>query len=248
MLSINQKKYINSLQQKKFRTQYGTFLVEGKKMVEELIQSGLEIEFVFVVKGFQVKGVEAIEISEKEMKSISALSTPSNFLAVAKQKKQSVDLAQNNLILVLDNIKDPGNLGTIIRTADWFGVNTIICSNECVDVYNPKVVQATMGSVFRAIITYTNLVEFFQQNKSIPVYVYGALLDGENVYEKPIQDKKAFLIMGSESFGISKELTPFITNKIMIPKYGNAESLNVAVATGVLCSAYRQINPKDFCL
>lgn len=241
MLSINQKKYINSLQQKKFRAQHGTFLVEGEKMVGELIQSDLEIEFVFVVKGHHVKGFEVIEIAEKEMKSISALATPSNFLAVAKQKKQQTDLPQNNLVLVLDNIKDPGNLGTIIRTADWFGINTIICSNECVDAYNPKVVQATMGSIFRSNLIYTDLVEFFQQNKSIPVY--GALLEGENVFQKLIQDRKAFLLMGSESFGISKELTTFITNKIMIPKFGNAESLNVAVATGVLCSAYRQQFP-----
>jgi TrmH family RNA methyltransferase len=240
MLSINQKKYINSLQQKKFRAQHGTFLVEGEKMVEELIQSNFEIEHVFVVKGVQVNGCEATEISEKEMKSISALSTPNNFLAVAKQKKQQVNLTETNLVLVLDNIKDPGNLGTIIRTADWFGINTIVCSNECVDVYNPKVVQATMGSIFRANVLYVNLVEFLQQNKSVPVY--GALLEGENIYKKPIQNKKAFLLMGSESFGISKELTPFITNKIMIPKFGGAESLNVAVATGILCSAYRQTN------
>ena len=241
MLSINQRKYINSLQQKKFRAQHGTFLVEGEKMVEELIQSNFEIEHVFVVKGCQINGFESIEISEKEMKYISALSTPSNFLAVAKQKQQQVDLSKTNLVLVLDNIKDPGNLGTIIRTADWFGINSIVCSNECVDVYNPKVVQATMGSIFRANVLYVNLVEFFQKNKSIPVY--GALLEGENVYEKPIQDKKAFLLRGSESFGISKELTSFITNKIMIPKFGGAESLNVSVATGILCSAYRQINP-----
>jgi len=244
VLSINQKKYINSLQQKKFRAQHGTFLVEGEKMVEELIQSDFEIEFVFVVKGNRVKGFEAIEINEKEMKSISALSTPSNFLAVAKQKKQQADLSKSNFVLVLDNVKDPGNLGTIIRTADWFGIHAIVCSNECVDVYNPKVVQATMGSIFRANVTYVNLLEFFQQNNAIPVY--GAMLEGENIYEKPIQDKKAFLLMGSESFGISKELTPFITNKVMIPKFGGAESLNVAVATGVLCSMYRQQFPKDF--
>lgn len=209
-------------------------------MVEELIQSDFEIEFVFVVKGNRVKGFEAIEINEKEMKSISALSTPSNFLAVAKQKKQQADLSKSNFVLVLDNVKDPGNLGTIIRTADWFGIHAIVCSNECVDVYNPKVVQATMGSIFRANVTYVNLLEFFQQNNAIPVY--GAMLEGENIYEKPIQDKKAFLLMGSESFGISKELTPFITNKVMIPKFGGAESLNVAVATGILCSAYRQKN------
>ena len=239
LLSISQKKYINSLQQKKFRTQYGTFFVEGEKMVAELLQSDFEIEYVFSVKGHQLSN-DTIEVSEKEMKTISALATPSNFLAVAKQKKQPVDIAQNNLILVLDNIKDPGNLGTIIRTADWFGVNTIVCSNECVDVYNPKVVQATMGSIFKTTVVYNNLVDFFKENKTIPVY--GALLEGENVYQQPIKHKKAFLLMGSESFGISKILEPFITDKIMIPKVGNAESLNVAVATGILCSAYRQIN------
>ena len=240
MLSISQKKYINSLQQKKFRTQYGTFLVEGEKMVKEIIQSDFELEFVFVTSGNKIENYNAIEISEKEMKSISALTTPSNFLAVAKQKKQAIDLAQNNLILVLDNIKDPGNLGTIIRTADWFGINSIFCSNECVDVFNPKVVQATMGSIFRTTVVYTNLLDFFKENKTIPVY--GALLEGENVYQQPIKHKKAFLLMGSESFGISKILEPFITNKIMIPKVGNAESLNVAVATGILCSAYQQTN------
>lgn len=242
MLSISQKKYINSLQQKKFRLQYGTFLVEGEKMVTELLQSDFEIEYIFSIKGkgHQLNNYDTIEISEKEMKSISALSTPSIFLAVAKQKKQTIDWSQNNLILVLDKIKDPGNLGTIIRTADWFGVNTVICSNQCVDVYNPKVVQATMGSIFRTTVAYTNLVDFFKENKTIPVY--GALLDGVNVYQHLIKHKKAFLLMGSESFGISAELIPYITNKIMIPKFGKAESLNVAVATGVLCSAYRQTN------
>ena len=240
MLSISQKKYINSLQQKKFRTQYGTFFVEGEKMVVELLQSDFEIEYVFSVKGHRLSNCDAIEVSEKEMKSISALATPSNFLAVTKQHTHTIDLTQNNLILVLDNIKDPGNLGTIIRTADWFGINSIFCSNECVDVFNPKVVQATMGSIFRTTVVYTNLLDFFKENKTIPVY--GALLEGENVYQQPIKHKKAFLLMGSESFGISKILEPFITNKIMIPKVGNAESLNVAVATGILCSAYRQIN------
>ncbi len=240
MLSISQKKYINSLQLKKFRLQHGTFLVEGEKMVKELIQSNFELEFVFVTVGNKIENYNAIEISEKEMKSISALATPSNFLAVAKQKTKKIDLSQNNLILVLDNIKDPGNLGTIIRTADWFGINTIICSNECVDVYNPKVVQATMGAVFRTTIGYENLINFFEQNKSIPVY--GALLEGKNLYQYPIKYKKAFLLMGSESFGIDHKLIPFITEKIMIPKFGQSESLNVAVATGIFCSAYRQTN------
>lgn len=240
MLSINQKKYVNSLKQKKYRQQHQAFVVEGEKMVNELISSEFEIEFVFVVKEFSINYSEAIQISVDEMKSISSLATPSNYLAVVKQKIITSKLNLKGLTIALDNIKDPGNLGTIVRTADWFGVNQIVCSNECVDVFNSKVIQATMGSIFRMNITYTELPDFFKNAKNIPVY--GALLEGDNVYKNGIDAKNSILLMGSESFGINKELLPFITHKIMIPKFGLAESLNVAVATGVLCSLYAQKN------
>ncbi|MGE0561783.1 MAG: TrmH family RNA methyltransferase [Flavobacteriales bacterium] len=240
MLSINQKKYVNSLKQKKYRQQHQAFVVEGEKMVNELIESDFEIEMLFVVQGFSVNYEKEIEVSIDEMKVISSLSTPSNYLAVVKQKKHSENFDFDGLILALDNIKDPGNLGTIIRTADWFGVNQIVCSNQCVDVFNSKVVQATMGSIFRINIVFTELSDFFKKTNNIPVY--GALLEGDNVYKRGIKTKNAILLMGSESFGINTELLPFITHKIMIPKYGQAESLNVAVATGVLCSEYQRLN------
>lgn len=240
MLSINQRKYVNSLKQKKYRNQHQTFVVEGEKMVDELILSEFEIELLFVVKGAPINYSSAIELSVDEMKSISSLATPSNYLAVARQKTTTEKLHLKGLTLALDNIKDPGNLGTIIRIADWFGVSQIVCSNECVDVFNPKVIQATMGSIFRINIVYTELNKFFIDNKGLPVY--GALLEGENVYEKGFDTKNAILLMGSESFGINPALLPFVTNNIMIPKFGEAESLNVAVATGVLCSLYAQKN------
>lgn len=240
MLSINQKKYVNSLKQKKYRNQHQAFVVEGEKMINELLLSDFEIDFLFVVKGSPVNHASAIELTVDEMKSITSLATPSNYLAVVKQKKQTSKFIAEGLIITLDNIKDPGNLGTIIRTADWFGVKTIVCSNECVDVYNPKAIQATMGSIFRINVVYTELSDFFKSQQNIPVY--GALLEGESIYKKGVDAKNAILLMGSESFGINKELMLFVTNKIMIPKFGGAESLNVAVATGILCSAYQQIN------
>lgn len=237
MLSNQQRKYVKSLQLKKFRTQYGTFLVEGKKLIEELRLSDFEIEQIYSTENLQQIN-SIVSISEAEMKSISALSTPSPFLAVVKQKKNLVYQEKNNLALVLDQIKDPGNLGTIIRTADWFGISQIICSHNCVDVYNPKVVQATMGSIFRVSVFYDELEEFFKRNKHIPVFA--ADLDGKNILKTPIFQKKSFMLMGSESFGITKNLHQYITQKITIPSYGSAESLNVSVATGILCSLYRQ--------
>lgn len=240
MLSINQRKYVNSLKQKKYRNQHQTFVVEGEKMVNELILSEFEIELLFVVKGAPINYSSAIELSVDEMKSISSLATPSNYLAVASQKTTTEKLHLKGLTLALDNIKDPGNLGTIIRIADWFGVSQIVCSNECVDVFNPKVIQATMGSIFRINIVYTGLNQFFTENKELPVY--GALLEGDNVYKKGVVSKNAILLMGSESFGINPALLPFVTDKIMIPKFGQAESLNVAVATGILCSEYQRLN------
>lgn len=240
MLSINQKKYVNSLKQKKYRQQHQVFVVEGEKMVNELLSSGFEIEYLFVVGDSIQNYSSAIELTIDEMKSITSLSTPSNFFAVARQKTTKVNNGNQGLVLALDNIKDPGNLGTIIRTADWFGVKTIYCSNECVDVFNPKVVQATMGSIFRINVEYVNLLDFFKTQTDVTIY--GALLEGDSVYKQGINDKNAILLMGSESFGINEELLPYITKKIMIPSFGKAESLNVAIATGILCSAYQQSN------
>lgn len=238
MLSIRQKKELVALQQKKVRTSTNSFVVEGVKMVEELLQSDYKIKDLYATASWisENKVVDCVGVSEKELAQISSLKSPNKVLAVVEQKTpKEVQLSQK-LTLALDKLQDPGNLGTIIRTADWFGIETIVCSTDAVDVYNPKVLQATMGSFFRVNIIYTDLPTFFRSNKDLTVY--GALLNGENVYQKTVVPKAAILLMGNESQGISEELLPFVTEKIKIPNFGKAESLNVATATAILCSEF----------
>jgi len=242
MLSINQKKYVNSLKQKKFRNQHQTFIVEGVKMVEELLNSDYEVEIIFATE-IWISNNNAIHselVSDKELASISSLKTPNEILAVAKMKQQQDVEVENQLTLALDKLQDPGNMGTIIRTSDWFGITTIVCSKDSVDIYNPKVIQATMGSFFRVNVVYLELVDFFNDHKELTVY--GALLDGENMHDKDLSDKNAVLLMGNESKGISEELIPFITDKIFIPRHGKAESLNVATATAIISSQIKKFH------
>lgn len=242
MLSINQKKHVNSLKQKKFRNQYNAFIVEGVKMLEELLASDYETERIFALTSWkeQNKTIDCIEVSEKELASISSLKTPNEVLAVVKMKESSLKAISTQLTIALDKIQDPGNFGTIIRTADWFGIQNIVCSDDSVDIYNPKVIQATMGSFFRVSVVYVGLPEFFKENEELTVY--GALLDGENVYEKELSRKGAVLLMGNESKGISDELIPFVQEKVLIPNFGKAESLNVATATAILCSEFARLS------
>ena len=242
MLSINQKKQVNSLKQKKFRTEYKLFVVEGIKMLEELLLSDYEVETIYATANWIENNptVNCVEISEKELVSISSLRSPNEVLAVVKQKENPLIDVPNQLTIALDKLQDPGNFGTIIRTADWFGVQHVICSGDSVDVYNPKVLQATMGSFFRVNITYVSLRDFFTENNNLSVY--GALLDGENVYQKELKTKGSVLLMGNESKGISEELLPFISEKLLIPNFGKAESLNVATATAILCSEFKRMS------
>jgi len=241
MISANQKKYVNSLKQKKFRTQYNSFIVEGVKMVEELLQSDYEIESIFATPTWidNNSTIDCGEVSGKELDQISSLKTPNEVVAIVKQKEAQLFEINSSLTIALDIIQDPGNLGTIIRTADWFGIKNIVCSDDSVDVYNPKVMQATMGSFFRVNIVYTNLADFFSKNTDLTIY--GALMDGNNIYDEKFNSKGSVLLMGNESKGISDELIPFITEKISIPKYGKAESLNVATATAILCAECKRI-------
>jgi len=239
MLSNSQKKLLTALKQKKLRSQYNSFVVEGIKMVEELLLSDYEIGSIFATQLWihEHPSIDVVEVSERELSTISSLKTPNQVLAIVKKKNNSIKPDLIKLTIALDNLQDPGNLGTIIRTADWFGVSTIICSEDCVDVYNPKVIQATMGSFFRINVIYTSLTEFLNQHKK-EIVVYGALLGGENVYKKQLDQAGAILLMGNESNGISEKLLPLINEKIMIPKIGSAESLNVAVATAIFCSEF----------
>jgi len=238
MISANKKKYVNSLKQKKFRTQYNSFVVEGVKMVEELLLSDYEIDSIYATSNWILDNSSVVceEVSEKELSQISSLTAPNEVLAIVKQKDHQLIDLNSNLTIALDIIQDPGNLGTIIRTADWFGVRNIVCNEDSVDVYNSKVMQSTMGSFFRINIVYTNLHQFLIKNDDLTVY--GALLEGDDIYSKELKSKGSVLLMGNESKGISTELIPFITDRISIPKQGGAESLNVATATAILCSEF----------
>lgn len=240
MLSNSKKKFVNALKQKKFRQLHNSFVVEGVKMVEELLHANFEVTAIFGTPNWiaQNQNIEAIEVSNKELQSISSLKTPHEVLAVAVQKPTLDSNFQDQLILALDTVQDPGNLGTIIRTADWFGIKSIVCSSNSVDLYNPKVIQASMGSLFRVNIIYTDLANFFSQHQDLTVY--GALLDGNNIYKEKIEPKNTVILMGNESKGISDDLLQFVTHPISIPKFGNAESLNVAVATAILCAEYKR--------
>lgn len=240
MLSKNQLKLITSLQQKKYRIKHGLFVAEGIKVVSELLNSPISCENLFCTEDFNHDKIEIdpVIISEKELKKISSFKTPNKILGIFKIPTQK-RISQEGFIVILDEIKDPGNLGTIIRLCDWYGVEQLICSEETVDCYNNKVVQSTMGSLSRISIVYTNLKDFLKTTK-LPVY--GALLEGENVYKTKLPSN-GILIMGNESNGISTEIKELITHKITIPRFGHlkeTESLNVASAAAILVSEFKR--------
>lgn len=239
MVSKNQLKLIKSLHQKKYRNQYGLFFVEGLKTVNELLTSHFEVEHILLTKAMKERFEknETLLVSEIDLKKISSLQTPSGILGVFKIPKiKPLDL--QDWTLALDSIRDPGNLGTVIRLCDWFGISNLICSPTTVDCYNPKVLQATMGSIARVNIVYQDLEELIVQSE---LSVFGAFMDGDSVYEKIIP-KKGILVMGNEANGISTDLEKIIESKISIPQYGvsTTESLNVATATAILLNEIRR--------
>jgi RNA methyltransferase, TrmH family len=233
-------KYIQSLGQKKHRDEEGLFVAEGPKLVAELIGSSreniLEVHAVkeWIKENGHLHKVVMTEVSESGLQKISQLKTPNQVVAVVRKFEATEPITvKGKLSLVLDTIQDPGNLGTIIRIADWFGVEQIICSDDCADVYNPKVVQSTMGSIARVKVFYTELAAWLAQQKDIGIYA--AVLDGKDVRQMDIL-KEGVIVIGNESKGISDEVMGLVNEKITIPKVGNAESLNAAVATGVILS------------
>ncbi len=247
MLSKSNIKFVQSLQKKKFRQKYNNFLVEGDKMVLEILKtSNSKIHSIYALSSWMEKHEGLLKryaavcrpISERELKSISALTTPNQVCCVVEIPDAQIDenVVKNDLSIVLDHIQDPGNMGTILRTADWFGIQHVFCFN-CVDVYNSKVVQATMGAFLRVKTIATTPTLLFDRFKDIPVY--GTFLDGENVFESHLS-KNGFIIIGNEGRGMSEETAQFVTKKITIPAYGQAESLNAAVAAGVVCAAFRR--------
>lgn len=241
MLSKAQISLITSLQHKKFRTQHSLFVVEGIKSVLEFIQSSYKISKIFATAEAAAKlgkipqNIKLEDVPVAEFAKISSLKNPQGALALV-EIPQSDHLDKKDLqgkhSLILDDVQDPGNLGTIIRTAEWFGIENIICSIGTVDAFNPKVVQATMGSLSRIKLHYVDLEQFIDQN-NLPVF--GALLNGESIYETDFGNH-GFIMMGNEGNGIRESLIPKVTKAVTIPRIGKAESLNVAVATTIFCS------------
>jgi RNA methyltransferase, TrmH family len=241
MLSKSQVSLLQSLQHKKFRKEHGLFLVEGLKSVNEFIQSAYTIETIYHTPAIAPKllklshKINTIEISLTIIQKISSLKTPADVIAVVKMPDWPVlkpDSLKNKFSLVLDGLQDPGNMGTIIRTADWFGIENIICSEDTVDVYNPKVVQATMGSLSRVNVHYNDLAAVLS-TADIPVY--GALLDGADIYATTF-GTEGLIVMGNEGNGLRPEIIKLIGKAVTIPRIGAAESLNVAIATAIFCS------------
>ena len=236
MISKNQIKNITRLKQKKYRQQEGLFIAEGRKVIEEFLNSTFKLVDLFTTETFDVD--QEVIISENELKKISCLTTPNKALAVFKIP-EDLNLQSDGLILALDSVRDPGNLGTIIRLCDWFGVNQLVCSQETVDCYNPKVVQATMGSLTRVAIHYVDLEDYLQK-ADLPVF--GAFMEGKDVYKSKMP-KAGVLVLGNEANGISKAIEACVTDKISIPRFGAlqaTESLNVATAGAILLSEFRR--------
>lgn len=239
MLSKRLSKYFKSLQLKKYRLQERKFLVEGAKGVLEVLQSDFKVDYLLTTEDFKgtldssflAAANEVITCKAADLESVGTFKSNNAAIAVVSMRTStSFEAPKDKLSLVLDDVKDPGNLGTIIRIADWYGIEHIFCSEETADVYNPKVVNATMGSFTRVGVHYTSLTQLLDSSE-LPVY--GALLDGDSIRSKALTTK-GLLVMGSESQGISKELRGYITEPIYIPGRGGAESLNVAVATAIM--------------
>ena len=247
MISKNKIKYIRSLELKKNRNKEGKFVAEGCKVVDDLL--ALQPADLIVATQEWLHGkhfadqTEVIEVTEEELKKVSFLQHPQQVLAVFGQATSGdYSINTNELSLALDGVQDPGNLGTIIRIADWFGITHIYCSQDTADVYNPKVVQATMGSIARVKVEYGNLLALVE---SLPadVPVYGTLLDGDNIYQQTLENR-GLIVMGNEGKGISPALAKKVNRKLLIPNFpegrATADSLNVAIATAITCSEFRR--------
>ena len=233
--------FVRSLADKRNRDQERLFIAEGDKLISEIAASGLKVRNIYALEG-HLSG-KAEEVSAKEMERISQLKTANSVLAIVELPKHKLSLAnpEKNLVLCLDRIQNPGNLGTIIRLADWFGISDIVCSEDTADCFNPKVVQATMGAILRVRVHYTNLSKWLSAQRDTKIY--GTFLEGENIYNAQL-DKSGVIVMGNEGQGISDEVAKCVSHKLLIPPYPadrcGSESLNVAVATAVICSEFRR--------
>lgn len=251
MVSKTKSNFIISLQKKKVREEEKLYVIEGDKLVKEFLAAKVAVkilvakpEFLNSLPLFHKHGIgEIIPASYDELKKISSLKTPHNALAVIEMPEVKMDFAdlKMGLKVALDFVQDPGNLGTIIRAAAWFGIKNIYCSEDCADIYNPKVIQASMGAILHVNVFYTDLVKLFEKASENKIRIYGALIEGESIYSHKLGNQ-GIILLGNESKGISEELLPFITDKIMIPKITDAksgiDSLNVSMAASVILSEF----------
>lgn len=246
MLSKNTVKFIKSLHQKKYRTENGQFFVEGEKSVLEVLHSDFLIELLLVTESFGKKHSEVlksysgqlIQVTQNQLEQLGQYQSNDSALAVVNMKANTAfEPKTSDLIIALDDVRDPGNLGTIIRVADWYGINKLVFSSQTAEFYNPKVIQATMGSFTRIQFFYGNLEEVLDR-WNLPVY--GAFLNGSNIHQMA-KPEPGILLMGNEANGISAELEKKVTQKVTIPGFGQAESLNVAIATAILCDNFKRL-------
>ncbi|OAB25139.1 RNA methyltransferase, TrmH family [Flavobacterium fryxellicola] len=240
MVSKNQIKLITSLQQKKYRIANKLFFAEGVKGIQELLDSNFDLEHLYTTQNDfdQVFNEKKTIITENDLRKISALATPNSCLALFKMPLEK-PIVQTGLIVALDSIRDPGNLGTILRLCDWFGIQQVLCSTETVDLFNPKVVQATMGSIARVNVNFINLDVFLAQT-TMPIF--GTFMDGASIYQSVLPEQ-GVIIMGNEANGISASLEKLVQNRLTIPRFGDlqkTESLNVATATAIVLSEFRR--------
>ena len=244
MITKAEIQIVRALADKRNRDELGLFVAEGEKLIEELRGSSLRVRRIYALEGvFQGKDVEVV--TPKEMERLSMLKSANNSLAVVEQPRYTFDPAilNSSLVLALDDVQNPGNLGTIIRLADWFGISDIVCSPSSADCFNPKVVQATMGAILRVRVHYLDLPSLLNEVKAQGVPIYGTFLDGKNIYDCDLQ-QRGLIVMGNEGRGISAECASAITDKLFIPPYpadcSGSESLNVAIATAVTCAEFRR--------
>lgn len=253
MLSKNKKKFINSLFHKKYRKQFHSFIAEGHKLNYELLRSGMKCKELIATENWASenkniidKNISVTYAAETELKSISNFKSPPPVIGIYEIRDDKIkpEALSNQLTIALDEIQDPGNMGTIIRLSDWFGIRHIICSEGTADVYSPKVVQATMGALSRVNVHYTDLPKFINEYRHVTgLPVYGTFLEGENIYKKELT-VNGMIVMGNEGKGISISIEELITEKLYIPNYPpdapTSESLNVSVATAIICSEFRK--------
>lgn len=249
-LTKNEIKFVKSLQIKKYRDTHQRFVVEGEKLVNDLLsQSNYKVDTLFHTDGFVIntenQSYNSVIISDKDLARMSGLKSPNKVIATIKMHDNNeFDFKNTQTVLLLDNIKDPGNLGTIIRTAEWFGITEIMASKQSVDVFNPKTIQSSMGAFYHINFSYHDLNTLLPNLKKHDFVIAGASLSGTNLYETNLAPKTAF-VMGSESHGISPEILDLLDQELQIPQVGTTESLNVAIASGIfLAEYYRQIISK----